>query len=113
MKSNIKNIFFILSLFLAASATAQEMRTISGKVIDAADGFPIPGATVYVDESSISNKTNQKGVIESASIGTVTDIDGSFELKISNSTTSVRVTYMGYLPYSITISAQQVYSVSL
>lgn len=113
MKSNIKNIFLILTLFLAVSASAQDMRTISGKVIDAADGFPIPGATVYVDESSISNKTNQKGVIESASIGTVTDIDGSFELKINNNITSVRVTYMGYMPYSITISAQHVYSVAL
>ena len=61
------------------------------------DGLPIPGVTVFVENTSISNNTEQKGVIESASIGTVTDFDGAFEFKINSNIKSLRVTYMGYL----------------
>ncbi len=109
----MKQLFCILNFFLAMSVYSQETITITGKVIDTMDGLPIPGATVYVDNSSISNSTQQKGVIESSSIGTVTNNDGSFELVINKNTTSVRVTYMGYVPYTIQITAQRVYNISL
>lgn len=109
----MKNLFYILSFFLALTGYAQETRTITGRVADAKDGLPIPGVTVYVESSSVSNSTSQKGVIESASIGTVTDFDGAFELKIKNNTTKIRVSYMGYQPYTIEITAQKAYKVFL
>ena len=109
----MKHLFYILSFLLALSGYAQETRTITGKVVDAKDGLSIPGVTVYVENTSVSNSTQQKGVIESASVGTVTDFDGHFELKINKDITSVRVTYMGYQPYTIEISGQSHYNISL
>ena len=43
--------------------------TLKGKVIDAADGYPIIGASVVVDGTKL---------------GAITDVDGNFELKIPN-----------------------------
>lgn len=108
----MKNLFYMLSFLLTLSGYAQE-RTIKGKVLDAKDGLPIPGVTVFLENSSVSNNTQQKGVIQSASLGTVTDFDGAFEFKINNNVKSLRVTYMGYLPYTIDITAQNNYTISL
>ncbi|WP_337966844.1 SusC/RagA family TonB-linked outer membrane protein [uncultured Flavobacterium sp.] len=108
----MKNLFYMLSFLLALSGYAQE-RTIKGTVVDAKDGLPIPGVTVFVENSSVSNNTQQKGVIQSSSLGTVTDFDGTFEFKINSNMKSLRVTYMGYLPYTIDISAQNNYTISL
>ncbi len=108
----MKNLFYMLSFLLALSGYAQE-RTIKGKVLDAADGLPIPGVTVFVENSSISNNTEQKGVITSASLGTVTDFDGAFEFKINNNIKTLRVSYMGYLPYTIDITDKNQYTISL
>ncbi|MCV9930294.1 SusC/RagA family TonB-linked outer membrane protein [Flavobacterium sp. LS1R49] len=109
----MRKLFYTLSLLLTFAGYAQETRTITGKVIDYQDKLPIPGATVYVENSSVSNSTQQKSVIESASIGTVTDFDGNFELTINKNTTSVRVTFMGYQSHTIEITAQKAYSISL
>ncbi len=102
----------MLSFLLALSGYAQE-RTIKGKVLDAKDGLPIPGVTVFLENSSVSNSTQQKGVIQSASLGTVTDFDGTFEFKINNNMKSLRVTYVGYQPYTIDITSQNNYTISL
>ncbi|KQO22910.1 SusC/RagA family TonB-linked outer membrane protein [Flavobacterium sp. Leaf82] len=108
----MKNLFYMLSFLLTLSGYAQE-RTIKGKVLDAKDGLPIPGVTVFLENSSVSNNTQEKGVIQSASLGTVTDFDGAFEFKINSNIKSLRVTYMGYLPYTIDITAQNNYTISL
>ncbi len=58
-------------------------RTITGTVVDAADGEPLPGATVAVvgDKSSV----------------TATDIDGNFSLNVpSGKKCTLIVTYVGY-----------------
>lgn len=102
----------MLSFLLALSGYAQE-RTIRGKVLDAKDGLPIPGVTVSVENSSVSNNTEQKGVILSASLGTVTDFDGAFEFKINSNIKTLRVSYMGYLPYTIEITDKNQYTISL
>jgi TonB-linked SusC/RagA family outer membrane protein len=108
----MKNLFYMLSFLLTLSGYAQE-RTIKGKVLDAKDGMPMPGVTVFLENSSVSNNTQQKGVIQSASLGTVTDFDGTFEFKINNSMKSLRVTYVGYQPYTIDITGQNNYTISL
>ena len=58
-------------------------RTVTGTVVDAADGEPLPGATVAVvgDKSAIC----------------ATDIDGNFSLNIpANKRVTLLVTYVGY-----------------
>ena len=74
----------ILSLALALAfwtvAFAQDgARGIAGTVLDD-DGTPLIGATVLVPNTSV---------------GTVTDIDGSFELDMPDGRDSITISYLG------------------
>lgn len=55
--------------------------TLKGKVIDAADGYPIIGASVVVDGTSV---------------GAITDVDGNFELKIPKKKCDIVISCIGY-----------------
>ena len=55
--------------------------TLKGKVIDAADGYPIIGASVVVDGTRI---------------GAITDVDGNFELKIPKKKCEIVISCVGY-----------------
>ena len=55
--------------------------TLKGKVIDAADGYPIIGASVVVDGTRI---------------GAITDVDGNFELKIPKKKCEIVISCIGY-----------------
>ncbi|MFZ2897869.1 MAG: TonB-dependent receptor [Saprospiraceae bacterium] len=70
----------LLPLVMAFSARSQE--TLRGVVLDAANGEPLIGANV---------------LIEGTSDGTITDFDGSFELRTRASfPLALSVTYVGY-----------------
>ena len=55
--------------------------TLKGKVIDAADGYPVIGASVVVDGTRI---------------GAITDVDGNFELKIPKKKCEIVISCVGY-----------------
>ena len=55
--------------------------TLKGKVIDAADGYPIIGATVMV---------------EGTKLGAITDVDGNYELKIPQKKCEIVISCIGY-----------------
>ncbi|MCB0547559.1 MAG: TonB-dependent receptor [Phaeodactylibacter sp.] len=81
----MKNVLTFLLLFLAVSAFGQS-GTIRGKVIEAATGWEVIGATVQV---------------EGAATGTVTDIDGTFSLKADPGVHAVLISYVGYAAQKI------------
>ena len=64
------------------AAATNAKRTVTGTVVDAVDGEPLPGATVSVigDKSAI----------------TATDIDGNFSITVPNNKSLLLVTYVGY-----------------
>ncbi|MDE5956641.1 MAG: carboxypeptidase-like regulatory domain-containing protein, partial [Bacteroidales bacterium] len=62
----------------AQGRTASEV-TISGKIIDAADGYPLIGVSVMADGK-----------------GAFTDIDGKYELKLPVGKCTVTFSYIGY-----------------
>ncbi|MDE7388726.1 MAG: TonB-dependent receptor [Muribaculaceae bacterium] len=68
-----------------ASATSAK-RVVTGVVVDAVDGEPLPGATVSVrgDKSAI----------------TATDIDGNFSITIPNNKAMLVVSYVGYKEFT-------------
>ncbi|MGY0038476.1 hypothetical protein [Pedobacter sp. NJ-S-72] len=67
----IRNLLLILFLMgLSLSGYSQKQTTISGQVLDP-EGLPIPGASVYVDKSTIGEQTAVTGVIQNTTIGTV------------------------------------------
>jgi hypothetical protein len=71
-----------LLFFIPFTLSAQ--RTISGRITDAEDGSPIPGAAVF---------------IASTTVGTTTDVDGYYQLKIpGKGSYQLVVSYVGYQP---------------
>ncbi len=68
----------------------QDYITIRGKVIDANTKAPLIFASVTVKESNV---------------GIVTNIDGEFTLKVSPSTETLEVSYLGYKNLSIAVSS--------
>ncbi|GAA6767001.1 SusC/RagA family TonB-linked outer membrane protein [Flavobacterium johnsoniae] len=109
----MKKILHALLLFLAIAGYSQETRTITGIIQDEADLSPIPGASIFVENNSISNKTAMAGIIQSEAIGTTTDFDGKFTLKIAKNVTSLRVVFMGYKSYTLELDGQKNYTVNL
>ena len=74
-----KLLTFALCLFLGMSVTLAQNRIITGTVTGAEDGFPSPGAAVFV---------------EGTNIGTVTDVDGKYSLNVHKGTV-LKVTFFG------------------
>ncbi len=70
----------IVMLVLSVTILMAQTKTVTGSVTSAEDGEPIVGATVIVPGSSV---------------GTVTDIDGRFSLKVPQGTKTLRFSYVG------------------
>lgn len=85
-----------LGLVVPVSASAQNLNTISGTVVDEA-GEPLIGASILVKDSRD---------------GVITDLDGKYEFKVPAGTVLV-VSYMGYISQEITVSSAGTYNVQL
>ena len=77
-------------MFLFMQAQNQQMRTVKGKVTDAKTGEAIPFANI---STTIDGKV----------IGTNTDFDGLYSLKIPNITVILSFNYVGYQKQEITV----------
>jgi len=76
----MKHLLLIFAMMLMGMATVMAQRNISGTVTDDT-GAPLPFANVYV-----------KGT----TIGTTTDIDGNYSLKVPEGSNSLMVSYTGF-----------------
>ncbi|MDR0229385.1 MAG: SusC/RagA family TonB-linked outer membrane protein [Flavobacteriaceae bacterium] len=109
----MKKLFLLFSLFAVTLTFAQEKRVITGFVQDINDKASLPGASIIVETQTLSTASNQKGIVESTSIGTMTDIDGNFTLEIPKETKAVRISFIGYESKLITLTAKTHYVVAL
>lgn len=91
---------------------SQEQTTVTGQVLSEEDGKPIPGASVFVDKSGIGEQSSP-GVIQNNVIGSVTDAEGRFTLKVPAGTTYLKVSYLGYTSVLVNITNKTKISVSL
>ncbi len=82
--------------FLFALPAMAQNRAISGKVTDSKDGSPLIGASV-----------SAKGT----TIGVITDVNGAFKLSVPQSTTTLTVSYIGYVSKDVPVT--DVMSISL
>jgi hypothetical protein len=76
-----KSILFLLITFCSISAFSQSGYTISGKIIDGATKQPLQGASVFA---------------ENTTIGTATNDQGFFTLRLPGGGYSIAVTFTGY-----------------
>lgn len=97
--NRIKRLLSFVSfvVFFAAATFAQGVKKVTGTVTDD-KGETLIGATV-------TEKGNSKG--------TVTDLDGNFSLDVSNKTTELQVTYIGYKAQTVKVPASGKVSVKL
>lgn len=97
MKMNYCKIFlFLFFVFFSAYLSAQH--TVTGTITDQETGQSIPGATI------IENKTTN---------GTISDLDGSFSLKVSHENDTLIFTYVGYKRMVIPIQGRSHLNVSM
>ena len=102
-KTNLKSCrnawqrFLFLAFMVVCSTAAMAQGKVSGTVVDA-NGDPVIGASVMV-----------KGT----SNGTVTDLDGRFDLPNVPSGSRLEISYVGYKTQTIDVSGKSSFSVSL
>lgn len=109
----MKKTLLLFSLLFFSSLWAQEKRVITGFVQDATEKYSLPGASVIVESQSIANTTDQKGIIQSTSLGTVTDFDGNFSLEVPSQTKSIVVSFIGYENRTILLDTKSHYVIGL
>ena len=101
MRSKIRRFHFLLFMFCtlwaALPMTAQNIN-VKGRVVDAKDNEPVIGATVMV-------KGTQKG--------TVSDIDGNFQISGVGTNATISVSSIGYKTVEIAVNGQTNIQVAL
>ena len=93
----MKKLSLVLGMFLFLCGSVMAQRAISGTVIDDI-GEPLIGASVLVKGSTV---------------GTVTDIDGTYSLDIPTGEQTLVVSYTGYATKEITTSASNIIDITL
>ena len=77
---------WILSATFLSNALPQRTHKITGKVVDAITNEALPGAAVQIENSSV---------------GTVTNMDGRFELTgIRQDNVNISISYISYTSYT-------------
>ncbi len=86
-----------LTFLSLPEALAQGFK-VSGKVVSAEDKQPLIGATIQ-----------EKGT----SRGTITDVDGSFELEVVSSQAVLQVSYVGFEPQEVPVQGRRIVDVAM
>lgn len=82
----------------SSSSSIKPVRYVRGRVTDGQTGEALPGATVMVPNSSI---------------GTATDMDGNFTLSVPAEQASVEVSFIGYMPMTVSVEGEKPLNVVL
>ncbi|WP_293786476.1 SusC/RagA family TonB-linked outer membrane protein [uncultured Pedobacter sp.] len=93
MKKLLQSLFVLL--FFASTAIAQD-RTITGTVTSSDDKLPIPGVSVRVTGTQI---------------GTVTDANGKYSVKIPSGSNTLDFSFIGYLTQSKSVGSASLINV--
>jgi TonB-linked SusC/RagA family outer membrane protein len=91
-------LLFILFFGLSSSIVLNAQQLITGQVTDVASGEPLIGASVLIFNTAI---------------GTITDIDGRYELNVADTARALVFSYTGYAEQTIPINGQTIINVQL
>ena len=87
----------LLFMVITVAASAQE-RTVTGKVTDQQTGLPMQGVSVKVKNSDV---------------GTSTNIDGDYTIRVPSSESILVFTYVGYLMYELKVGTTPTVDIKL
>ena len=91
------SIFFMLLVFAAFSASAQQQ--ITGKVTNAESGEPIPGVSIVVKSQS--------------TVGTTSDMDGNYGLEVPSDAEALVFSFVGMQTQEVSINGRTTIDVKL
>lgn len=95
----MKNYLLACFLVVLAGATVfAQQRTVSGQITDSGTGEPIPGVNV---------------LIQGTTSGTVTDIDGNYQLSVPSGEVTLLFSYVGYKTQAIQVGSQSTIDVQM
>ncbi len=77
---------------------AEIARTVSGKVTDQENGQPLPGVSIVA-----------KGTVQ----GTVTDVDGKYNLNVAENVQTLVFSYIGYVTKTVELNGRQLLDVTM
>ena len=106
---NMRKFLLLIALFCPLWLLAQnegDYRTIKGVVMDSVTNETLIGATVVIDPDAPEPKNLGPK-------GTITDIDGNFELKVPKAVNYVVISFIGYKPLKLDISKKTEFKVLL
>jgi TonB-linked SusC/RagA family outer membrane protein len=94
LKQNAMKRFLLacLMVFFSGALLYAQERSVSGKVTDATTGEGIPGVNV---------------LIQGTTSGSVTDIDGKFQLQVPSGAVTLILSYVGFKTVTVPLSATQ------
>ncbi|WP_460880512.1 carboxypeptidase-like regulatory domain-containing protein [Pontibacter rugosus] len=78
----------LLLLFILVAMASQAQTRLAGQVLDVATGEALPFVSIY---------------IKNTSIGTSTDLDGRFTIKLATTPDSITASYVGYIPLTLPV----------
>jgi TonB-linked SusC/RagA family outer membrane protein len=109
----MKRLLTVLLCLLPVFAWSQNTRVIKGKVLSAADGESLIGASVYIDKSTIGAESGIKGVIENMTLGTITDLDGKFSFEVPKGLKTIMCSFLGFEAQSVNIQGKDFVTIKL
>ena len=88
----------ILLLLLQLYGVAYAQTTVTGRVTTAKEGIPLPGVSV---------------VVKGMSVGTTTDAQGQYSLKVPDNGNTLRFSFIGYISQDVPINNRSVIDIKL
>lgn len=81
--------FLLLFLFASIGLLANAQKTVTGKVLDGGNSQPLQGATITAKGSTTATQT---------------DADGSFSIKVSETTKTIIISFVGYETKEVSVT---------
>lgn len=91
----------LVSSMLVAS-TAIGVAQVRGVVVDKTTKEPLVGVSIYQSTAKDGKKAGENNQSQT-SVGTITDLDGKFELQTGSGKQQIKVSYIGYTPMTLTV----------
>jgi TonB-linked SusC/RagA family outer membrane protein len=92
------SLLLVFLMLLGIQVTIAQTRDVSGVVTSADDGSTIPGASI---------------VVKGTTVGTVTDMDGRFTLKIPSGAKNLTISFVGFAATDVAITDAKAYKIVL
>ncbi len=89
---------FVWCVFFATNVHAQQNQTVSGTITDSQSGASVPGVNI---------------VVQGTNTGTISDVDGNYQLNVSSLTQTLVFSFIGYQTQVVPIDGRTTVNVEL